>query len=383
MSFHTPFLALLLQRLPQNTDFWMGRTVIPSALKEMVSTCTGSDEGQWLKQQMADRVVWLVDNEDTLAQMVAMAQHLELCKLRIAIEFDVGMKRGGVVSNDEVLSLLAKCRKVQREQQYHLEVVGAMGFDGHIGGTPLLDGETKSEAMCRGFRIAHRRFKEMKLLLESSGDDVLVPPDQRIWDSSATGSFPLYGEVGYMADETINAANEVSLGSIFTLPTGFDGNPFLGPLFHPAQFVVSPVLKVQSSPVVEVANVDPAVPEAAGCGRGYYYAGGGWADRSVYPPGLITPTFCGVNPKNMVPNQRLLCEVLDVNAAAKAGAFRGDASSLSAFHGPTLRVGDLVVFRPSDGCAFAQFETILLVEPKEEGSWVVSDAVWRPLELRF
>ena len=135
--------------------------------------------------------------------------------MRINLEIDVGMHRGGL-PDLEVLSALDLM-----EAEPLLQVTGLMGYDAHVPGAAAPETELA--------RVTRRYGAAVALLAEKLGDLSGLTLN--------TAGSPTYAL--HLDDPH---ANEVSIGSAFVKPTHFD----LQSLQHlqPAAFVAQPVLKV-------------------------------------------------------------------------------------------------------------------------------------------
>ncbi|MBK7859967.1 MAG: alanine racemase [Archangiaceae bacterium] len=211
--------------------------------------------------------------------------------LKVSLEVDVGLHRGGFA----VDQLGEICRALRGHPR--LSLAGLMGYDAHVGHTPLpLRG--------RAWQQVQQRYQAALDAVTAAGFDA------RALTLNSGGSLTFTRHL----EGTV--ANEVAVGSAFVSPSDFDQEPLL-----PAAFIAAPVLK----------RVDPQIPglEALSgltrfvtpdTSRGVFVFGGNWLARPVSPPDL---QYSGLYGRSS--NQELLVA------------------------GPKLEVavGDCVFFRPT------------------------------------
>ena len=182
----------------------------------------------------AARPQWLADSGERIGQYAEIARAND-APLRINLEIDVGLHRGGLQGLEalsQALDLIAG--------EPLLRVTGLMGYDAHAAGAA-----SPSAVVGRGME---RYAAAVGLLREKLGGVAGMTLN--------TAGSPTYAL--HLADPY---ANEVSIGSAFVKPTHFD-LPTLAHL-QPAAFVVQPVLKV----------MDPALPPPRGPDRRAEHAG--------------------------------------------------------------------------------------------------------------
>ena len=210
---------------------------------------------------------WLVDSPKRLHQYVAVAQ-ARGAQLRINLEIDVGLHRGGLPDADAVGEILEIARTEKRA-----EVTGLMGYDAQVVGVPFPQSE-----------LAHvkQRYADARAVLGSKlGRD----PDRLTLNTA--------GSPTYMLHLDDKAANEVALGSGFVKPLDFDLDTLSRHV--PAAFIAEPVLKALDPariPTIEslsglIAAIDPNSRKA-------FFAYGGYGDAEpVSPPGLEFSSLYG------------------------------------------------------------------------------------------
>jgi D-serine deaminase-like pyridoxal phosphate-dependent protein len=261
----------------------------------------------------AARPQWLADSAQRIAQYAEIARAND-APLRINLEIDVGMHRGGLPGLEalsQALDLIAA--------EPLLRLTGLMGYDAHAAGAASPSAEVG--------RVMERYATAVGLLREKLGAVAGMTLN--------TAGSPTYAL--HLADPY---ANEVSVGSAFVKPTHFD----LPTLAHvePAAFVVEPVLKVMDPALfprreglTEALNaLDP------NSRRGFFLYGGYGDARPVSPPGLRFSTIYG-------------------GRAMLAGSARVE-----------LAQDDFVFMRPTESeGVFLQFGDIAVYDGQEISAW--------------
>lgn len=290
MAFHVPFLRWMVEELPE-ADILMGKPVLTPAIAEFFSNL---DEAR--RQQAAVQIQWLVDTPERLDEHLALAKKLALT-LRISLEIDVGLHRGGVSTPGELVALLEDIESAGGA----LRFAGLMGYEAHVPFMPDPDD-------------AHRRamtiYAEMAGTVRERFDE---PP---IFNSGGSNTYPRF-----TASEPVN---DVSAGSAVVKPAAFDRLTD----HLPALFIAAPVIR--KFPRV---SRKPVAPDKAMC---IYLYGGGWAAEVSHPAGISIGPFADPPNQNLLPNQSLY-----------------ETSREAA-----LDIGDFVFFRPYQGDAMFQFEDI-------------------------
>ncbi|MGP1629600.1 MAG: alanine racemase [Giesbergeria sp.] len=224
---------------------------------------------------------WLVDTPERLAEYQQLARALGH-KLRINLEIDVGLHRGGFASADA----LEKALQLLKAEPL-LEFSGMMGYDPHVTEIPDLPG-------ARAFAAHHARqvyasYKAQALAALSVSREQAAA---LTWNAAGSPTFHMYGGEG--------AANEVSVGSAFVKPTDFDMPHLEG--CEPACFIATPVLK---SGAFQLPTGVEWIGTAAqwwdrNQRRGVFLYGGQWRADPVSPVGLATSGLYGLSPNQQV-----------------------------------------------------------------------------------
>ncbi|RUV36602.1 DSD1 family PLP-dependent enzyme [Mesorhizobium sp. M7A.F.Ca.MR.148.00.0.0] len=272
MTFHPPISEAVLKAFP-DADLLYGKPMpIGAARAALVKADT-----DW------SRVCWLVDSEERLAEYGALAGELGI-GLRIVFEIDVGLHRGGFANPDALSKALSAL-----PARLHCE--GVMAYEAHAPLIPgLFGGPAKALA---------------KASAQAAAFVACLGADQRRILNIGGSKTALLHHGG--------AANEVSMGSAFVLPSDFDTPGLDG--FQSAAFIATPILKM----VEPMLPGPPAVTRLLqALGRfprkGCYLYGGKWMAEPVFPEGMKANGLLGLSS-----NQQFMG--LPADATAKPGDY--------------------------------------------------------------
>jgi len=265
MVFSLPYLHLLTQARPQS-DVLLGKPlpVVAAARYYATRPASGFDPAAQLQ--------WLVDTPERLKQYRDLARS-QGQRMRINIEIDVGLHRGGVPD----LSTLQTMVQLLAEEPL-LQWSGLMGYDAHTEKIPDVAGlrqQARSNA-----RLAYQRFAD-----HMQHGPLKAEPAGATFNTGGSPSFRLHDGSG--------AANEVAVGSAMVKPADFD-TPLLSAM-QPAVFIATPVLK--AGPFVAPDGVQ-ALSQLAGTWdanqrQAVFIYGGHWLAQPVSPAGLSPSSLIG------------------------------------------------------------------------------------------
>ncbi|QIL43255.1 DSD1 family PLP-dependent enzyme [Acidovorax sp. HDW3] len=274
MVFNLPYLLLHAAQFP-TFDLLLGKPLPVAAAAAFYAQrpANGFDPGRQLQ--------WLIDSPARLAEYRQLAQGLGQ-RLRVNLEIDVGLHRGGFSSAaalDEALALL--------RTEPLLEFAGMMGYDPHVTEIPDLPGARASaEAHAKAVYAQYRAQAVAALGLPAAQAPGLC------WNAAGSPTFQLHDGSG--------AANEVSVGSAFVKPAEFD-LPHLAAC-QPACFIATPVLK--SGAFMLPSGVQWLGQLLTAWDRnqrhGVFLYGGQWRADPVSPAGLATSGLYGLSPNQQV-----------------------------------------------------------------------------------
>ncbi len=210
----------------------------------------------------AARPQWLVDSPTRLAQYAAIGRSHDR-RMRISLEIDVGLHRGGIldlVRFAETIDLAAADPSI--------EITGLMGYDAHVPGMGDPDAEMA--------RVQARYAAFKRVLLDKLGGD----PSRFTFNAAGSPTF-----MTHIKGPT--EANEVSVGSAFVKPLNYEYGALRA--LKPAAFVAQPVLKVMDPPLI------PGIERYAGAlarlnrdARRGFFVYGGYGDADPASPAGLT-----------------------------------------------------------------------------------------------
>ena len=225
MSFHQPFLNIDAQTRP-DSDLLVGKPLPVRSAEIFYQQHKGPfDPSRQLQ--------WLIDTPEHLQQYLQLAQGLDT-RLRINIEIDVGLHRGGV-NNDATLGEMLKLIEANPK---HLEFAGFMGYDPHAGmGVPSILG-THEELFAKGMAI-YQHFA-----------DYVRSQHPALWTEHLT--LNAAGSPTYHLHEAETLSNDISVGTGLLKPTHYDLDTLANHV--PAVYIATPVLKATGP--VEIPALD-------------------------------------------------------------------------------------------------------------------------------
>ncbi|MBT7334718.1 MAG: DSD1 family PLP-dependent enzyme [Gammaproteobacteria bacterium] len=301
MAFHEPFLNAMGR---STTDILFGKPMPIAAAAQFY------DRPARQHFDPSEQLQWLIDTPQRLDQYAALAKSKQV-SLRVNIEIDVGLHRGGIGDPAMLLNMLKKIDDIPE-----LSFSGLMGYDPHVVKMPALIIEQQTE-----FQRVQQRYQQMLEVARPFGDDLTL-------NAAGSPTYKLWQEVE-------GIANELSVGSGFVKPLDFD-IPSLA-AHMPAIYIATPVLK--SALGTRTAGVN-WVGEAQSLwnpnrAQTIFVYGGYWKAKPVSPRGLITNPLFGRSS-----NQEML------NASAAVN----------------VKVDDYVFYRPTQSeSVMLQFGEILAV----------------------
>ena len=269
---------------------------------------------------------WLIDTPERLEEYRALAERLQR-RLRINVEIDVGLHRGGVQDAATLDTILSGIAANPRRLQF----AGFMGYDPHVAKVP-------SWARSRASLIAEVRATYRGYV------DYVKALHPALWNDALTLNGA--GSPTYRLYEDDTLLNDLSVGSALVKPTDFDLDTLTPHV--PALFIATPVLKAGASarlPGLDWLSsiLDWWNPNLA---RTFFIYGGYWMAKPVAPAGLHNNGMFGRSS-----NQEML------NGSARV----------------ELGVDDYVFLRPTQSEAvMLQFGDLVLVRGgKIVGRWAV------------
>lgn len=277
MVFHQPHINALAHDLPQS-DLLLGKpmpvTAAATFYRELGSNAAFRPDTQ---------LQWLIDSRERLQEYQQLAQQLGT-RMRINIEIDVGLHRGGLAAPNELTPLLA----IIAAAPEHLEFAGFMGYDAHVGKIPGV-----IESRDTSFRDACNRYHGFIESLKATHPALYNT--NLTFNGAGSPTLRLHGDPQ-------SPLNEVAAGSCFVKPTDFDLE-LLADL-EPATFIATPVLKVLPGTTIPGLGRANRLFSLWNPNREktYFIYGGLWLAHYESPTGLIDNTLYGKSSNQAIVN---------------------------------------------------------------------------------
>ncbi|UFQ97253.1 alanine racemase [Pseudomonas wenzhouensis] len=209
------------------------------------------------------QVTWLIDSQQRLMEYVELAKALGR-PLRIALEIDIGLKRGGFGTPQALAEAMQQLRHLPA-----LTLQGLMGYDAHVANNPPWQGQLQA------LRDADARYRQF---ISSAQTFTELWPAEPLLNGGGSLTYRLHAQ-----QQT--SLNEVAVGSALLKPAAFD--TALLDEHQPALWIASPVLKALDGALPYAQSLQPLL-KAWNPNRqhAYYLYGGRWPAQPVSPAGL-------------------------------------------------------------------------------------------------
>jgi D-serine deaminase-like pyridoxal phosphate-dependent protein len=305
MLFHQPFINQVARRYP-HADVLLGKPMPVAAARNFYQQFDGGDF------QPQRQLRWLLDTPERVAQYAELAQQLGQ-GMQACIELDVGLHRGGVRSDQQLLTMLEMI-----EASPQLQFCGFMGYEPHVVKVPIGEATTYRDRAMDVYQ--HYIDLARGYLGERWPQDVVLnaggSPTYQLYDR---GDFPM---------------NELAAGSCLVKPTDFD-LPSLAD-HVPASYIATPVLKRLDG--LEIPGVDLGAIQSLwnpNRARTFFTYGGYWKAEPVSPAGLLNNPLFGRST-----NQEMLNGSRSINLEPDDWIFLRPTQSEFVF----LQFGDIAVY---------------------------------------
>ncbi len=253
MVFHQPFLNAVASRIP-DADVLLGKPMPIAAVR------TFYRREHHPRFVPAEQIQWLIDTPERLEQYLEFARSQGV-HMRINLELDVGLHRGGFADHEELDGVLHRIA-----EHPHLSLAGFMGYEPHLAGVT----DELSHPAVQTVLDVYRGF-----LARAGAQGVAT--DALTINGAGSHTIRLYD------DDTV--MNDLSAGSGLVKPSDFDTLNLSEQL--PGVFIAAPILKRYDKLMIPgqelLADAMPLWdPNTA---RLYYLYGGYWKAGIVSPPG--------------------------------------------------------------------------------------------------
>lgn len=281
MVFHQPFLSQLVKIVDKEADILLGKPMPVKTVQYFYNTFINDGKFNPFTQ-----IQWLVDDYDRLNNYLNCAKkinHTENQPIKINLEIDVGLHRGGFKTLDAIKAAL----QIIFNNKEYLNFSGFMGYDPHI---PKLPNFIISQK--KAFQKANKFYKAAIDLVKNEFTD--------LWNDNLTfngGGSPTLN----WHNNNNSILNDIAAGSILLKPSTFD-YPALKQ-FKPACFIATPIikhLKKTTLPGLEsLANLLPILKKKYQ--NTYFTYGGAWLADYFYPKNLCNNAVFGLSTnQNMI-----------------------------------------------------------------------------------
>jgi|TARA_B100000315_G_scaffold88106_1_gene80881 D-serine deaminase-like pyridoxal phosphate-dependent protein len=257
MVFHQPFLNEVAARFV-DADALLGKPMPVTAAREFYRNYR---DGPFRPER---QIQWLIDTPERFHQYHQLARELGT-SIRINIELDVGLHRGGISEPKELAQILPL---IQSDPD-HLQFAGFMGYEAHLTGMAATLDQAVVQRVLTRYRgcIDYTRQNHPQLY-----------SDRLTLNGAGSHTFKIYER-----DDTMN---DLAAGSGVVKPTDFDTAHLQQ--HQPAAFIATPVLK--RSEGLQAPGDHWAVPILEwwdpNRARTYYIYGGYWKARYESPGGI-------------------------------------------------------------------------------------------------
>jgi D-serine deaminase-like pyridoxal phosphate-dependent protein len=274
MVFHRPFLNHYVEHAPE-FDLLLGKPL------PVAAAWTFFQQLQGTRGASARRVQWLVDTPERLAQYRDLARTLDTT-LRISIEIDVGLCRGGVPVPEALQPFFELLAAFPQQLRWS----GFMGYDSHAVQAPWWSSPhgaaQRAQQRYRSFvEWARQRYAQLW-------------HEQLCFNGAGSGTLALHGDTTPLTD--------LSAGSALLKPTDFDVSTLAA--LQPAVLLATPVLKVRRQ--LEIPFLGALAPWTGrwwpGRGQSVFLYGGRLMARPVWPPGLRSNRLYGLSSNQQMMN---------------------------------------------------------------------------------
>ncbi len=282
MAFSEGMVCDLLCHFGTNVDILLGR---PATVEAAARTFATLETGFSGNSNPAASVRWLLDTAERAAEFRDFADQRGGA-VRVAVELDVGLRRGGAIDEAELLAILSII-----DDSSQLRFTGFMGYDGHVPFAPT------GADPDREFTSVQRRYADFVRAGSDAFPTLFEGP--LVHNSGGSRTYERY------TDELESPVDEVAMGSAFFYPFNFADLP--NKELRRATFLASPVLKrIDPAEIPFAPGLLPAMAEGdPNLEVSFHVVGGGFPGEQVYPDGLIENTVVpgadGVN--NLLSNQ--------------------------------------------------------------------------------
>ncbi len=252
MVFHLPQLLPILESF-SDADVLLGKPMPVVALQYFYQ-----QNLQW----SGANIQWLADTSERLLQYLGVAKQFAI-QLKINIEIDVGLHRGGVQSKKVLADLL----QIIQDHPEYLSFSGLMGYDAHV---------TKLPSIIKKADVA---YQESQAVYQHS-IDLIQEKFPKLYKENLC--FNGGGSPSFSFHVKHSVCNDMSFGSMLLKPSDFDSESLS--ILKPALWIATPVLKVL--PFTQIPSLPLLNKFLSHKNKALFVYGGYWMADYVYPEGI-------------------------------------------------------------------------------------------------
>lgn len=224
MVFHQPFLSHLSKIHDNSVDILLGKPM-PLKTAEYYYQTLKTPNGFFPTKQLQ----WLVDTIQRIEEYIFLAKKINQ-KLRLNLEIDVGLRRGGF-ANLEDLKIALQLIQINSNQ---IEFSGFMGYDPHVVKLPKII-MSKEKALEK----ANNFYGKCIYLLKNEFPNLFH--EQLTFNGGGSPTIELHHNKN-------SHLNDISAGSCLVKPTTFDIPTLKRSV--PASFIATPILKKMKGTII-------------------------------------------------------------------------------------------------------------------------------------
>jgi len=280
MVFHGPDITYIANN-SKDYDILLGKPMPINAVKELYNSLKPGIQFNPEKQ-----IQWLVDTPARLKQYCDFAKQKNSL-MKINIEIDIGLHRGGITNVEELDQMLGFIKKNSRNVTF----AGFMGYDVHSASAISIIG-SKKKAIQNAFEDSMARYRTFYNYGKQKYPELF----------KGELTFNSGGSHTYMLFDGKPPVNDIAMGSALLKPSDFD-KPHLSEHLE-ALFVATPVLKrLEGTTIPFIEGISNLMAKWNPNRQvTYFIYGGGWRAHYYSPEGLIENTIYGFSTNQAIVN---------------------------------------------------------------------------------
>lgn len=270
MVFHQPFLTDLASQLNYKANILLGKPMpINTAAYFYKNLPDNKNEFNPYQQ-----VNWLIDTNNRLNEYIEFAKIINQ-KLKVNLEIDVGLHRGGF---DDATTFSKALQQISKNSN-HVQLTGLMGYDPHVVKLPKILRTSK-----KALELANQIYTDFKNIIQNDFPE--------LWTTDLTFNGAGSPTIN-LHNSNKSPLNDISVGSCFVKPATFD-IPTLSD-YVPASFIATPVLKAFKNTTLPALENKKWLLNLANSKNknSYFIYGGFWKADYHYPPGIQRNSLFG------------------------------------------------------------------------------------------